>query len=125
MKRLKTSEQVNQNMSYEYKLVFDDASAAQHVMSTIKRSEVCIRAENGDVYLKDKSLNNRAEYDIRLIDEGDASLWLQVNVKSVDLYELVRETLSGKPFKCFEDGDAESEVELNEAFRLNTLLNPL
>ncbi|MEQ9970597.1 hypothetical protein ABRP72_15630 [Pectobacterium carotovorum] len=119
MKRLKTSEQVNQNMSYEYKLVFDDASAAQDVMRTIKRSETCIRAENGDVYLKDKSLNNRAEYDIRLIDEGDGSLWLQVNVKSVNLYELVRETLSGKPFKCFEDGDAESEVELNEAFRLN------
>ncbi|GKX46874.1 hypothetical protein [Pectobacterium carotovorum] len=125
MKRLKTSEQVNQNMSYEYKLVFDNASAAQDVMRTIKRSETCIRAENGDVYLKDKSLNNCAEYDIRLIDEDDGSLWLQVNVKSVDLYALVRETLSGKPFKCFEDGDAESEVELNEAFRLNTLLNPL
>ncbi|WP_248465343.1 hypothetical protein [Pectobacterium versatile] len=75
--------------------------------------------------MKDTSLNNRAEYDIRLLDEGDGSLWLQVNVKSVDLYALVRETLSGKPFKCFEDGDAESEVELNEAFRLNTLLNPL
>ncbi|MBA0175377.1 hypothetical protein [Pectobacterium carotovorum] len=125
MKRLKTSEQVNQNMSYEYKLVFDNASAAQDVMRTIKRSETCIRAENSDVYLKDKSLNNCAEYDIRLIDEDDGSLWLQVNVKSVDLYALVRETLSGKPFKCFEDGDAESEVELNEAFRLNTLLNPL
>ncbi|MBQ4770898.1 hypothetical protein [Pectobacterium versatile] len=125
MKKLKISEQVNQNMSYEYRLVFDDASAAQDVMSTIKHSETCIRAENGDVYLKDTSLNNRAEYDVRLTHEDDGSLWLQVNVKSVDLYELVRETLSGKPFKCFEDGDAESEVELNEAFRLNTLLNPL
>ncbi|MEQ9773326.1 hypothetical protein ABRQ03_21085 [Pectobacterium jejuense] len=105
-------------MSYEYKLVFDDASIAQQVISTIERSEACIRAENGDVYLKDKSLNNRAEYDIRLIDEDDGSPWLQVNVKSVDLYALMRETLSGKPFKCFEDGDAESEVELSEAFRL-------
>ncbi|MDX6916041.1 hypothetical protein R9X49_13080 [Pectobacterium carotovorum] len=104
-------------MSYEYKLVFDDASTAQHVISTIKRSEACIRAENGDVYLKDKSLNNRAEYDIRLIDEDDGSLWLQVNVKSVDLYALMRETLSGKSFKCFEDGDTEDEVELSEAFR--------
>ncbi|MCA6965539.1 hypothetical protein ACI51Z_02340 [Pectobacterium carotovorum] len=73
MKRLKTSEQVNQNMSYEYKLVFDDASAAQDVMRTIKRSETCIRAENGDVYLKDKSLNNCAEYDVRLIHEDDGS----------------------------------------------------
>ncbi|WP_113626387.1 hypothetical protein [Pectobacterium peruviense] len=106
-------------MSYEYKLVFDDASAVQHAMSTIKRSEACIHAENGDVYLKDKSLNNRADYDIRLIDEDDGSLWLQVNVKSVYLYALVQETLGEKSFKCFEDGDAESEVELNEAFRLN------
>ncbi|WP_350238362.1 hypothetical protein U1R68_18880 [Pectobacterium colocasium] len=105
-------------MSYEYKLVFDDASAAQHVMSMIKRSKACIRAENGDIYLKDKSLSNHADYDVRLIDEGDGSLWLQVNVNSVDLYALVRETLRGKPFKCFEDGDAEDEVELNEAFRL-------
>ncbi|RJL23718.1 hypothetical protein [Pectobacterium polaris] len=105
-------------MSYEYKLVFDDASTAQHVISTIKRSEACIRAENGDIYLKDKSLNNRAEYDVRLIDEDDGSLWLQVNVKSVDLYALMRETLSEKSFKCFEDGDTEDEVELSEAFRL-------
>ncbi|WP_323611572.1 hypothetical protein [Pectobacterium versatile] len=125
MKKLKISEQVNQNMSYEYRLVFDDASAAQDVMSTIKHSETCIRAENGDIYLKDTSLNNRAEYDIRLTHEDDGSLWLQVNVKSVDFYVLMRETLSGKPFKCFEDGDVESEVELSEAFRLNTLLNPL
>ncbi|MEQ9914555.1 hypothetical protein [Pectobacterium polaris] len=105
-------------MSYEYKLVFDDASTVQQVISTIKRSEACIRAENGDIYLKEKSLNNRAEYDVRLIDEDDGSLWLQVNVKSVDLYALMRETLSGKPFKCFEDGDTEDEVELSEAFRL-------
>ncbi|MDG0799767.1 hypothetical protein [Pectobacterium polaris] len=105
-------------MSYEYQLVFDDASTAQHVISTIKRSEACIRAENGDVYLKDKSLNNRAEYDVRLINEDDGSLWLQVNVKSVDLYALMRETLSEKSFKCFEDGDTEDEVELSEAFRL-------
>ncbi|MBN3199310.1 hypothetical protein H5A20_11370 [Pectobacterium brasiliense] len=106
-------------MSYEYKLVFDDASTAQHVINTIKRNEACIRAENGDVYLKDKSLANSTEYDVRLIDENDGSLWLQVNVKSVDLYALMRETLSEKSFKCFEDGDAENEVELNEAFRLN------
>ncbi|WP_174869102.1 hypothetical protein [Pectobacterium polaris] len=105
-------------MSYEYKLVFDDASIAQQVISTIKRSETCVRAENGDVYLKDKSLNNRAEYDVRLIDEDDGSLWLQVNVKSVDLYALMRKTLSEKSFKCFEDGDTEDEVELSEAFRL-------
>ncbi|GLW39769.1 hypothetical protein Pcaca04_37050 [Pectobacterium carotovorum subsp. carotovorum] len=112
-------------MSYEYKLVFDNASVAQHIMSTIKRSEACIRAENGDVYLKDNSLNNRADYDVRLTDEGDGSLWLQINVKSVDLYVLVQETLSGKTFKCFEDGDTEDEVELSEAFRLKVLPNPL
>lgn len=105
-------------MSYEYKLVFDDTSIPQRVMNAIKSSGACVYAENGDVYLKDKSLDNNAAYDIRLIYENENTLWLQVNVKSANLYTLVLNTLSDNVFKCFEDGDAESEVELNEAFRL-------
>lgn len=105
-------------MSYEYQLVFDDVSIAQHVINTLGRSGACVHAENGDVYLKDKSLDNNAAYDIRLIYENESTLWLQVNVKSANLYTLVLNTLSDNVFKCFEDGDAESEVALNEVFRL-------
>ncbi|MEQ9946773.1 hypothetical protein [Pectobacterium aroidearum] len=105
-------------MSYEYQLVFDDVSIAQHVINTLGHSGACVHAENGDVYLKDKSLDNNAAYDIRLIYENENTLWLQVNVKSANLYTLVLNTLSDNVFKCFEDGDAESEVALNEVFRL-------
>ncbi|MBN3125782.1 hypothetical protein [Pectobacterium brasiliense] len=105
-------------MSYEYQLVFDDVSIAQHVINTLGRSGSCVHAENGDVYLKDNALNNNDEYDVRLIYENENSLWLQINVKSVNLYTLVLNTLSDSAFRCFEDGETENEVELNEAFRL-------
>ncbi|MBN3135884.1 hypothetical protein [Pectobacterium punjabense] len=105
-------------MSYEYKLVFDDTSITQRVMNAIKNNDACVHAEHGDIYLKDRALNNNTPYDARLIYGNENSLWLQVNVKSANLYALVLNTLSDSAFKCFEDGDAESEVELNEAFRL-------
>ncbi len=57
-------------MSYEYKLIFDDTSITQRVMNVIK--------------------NN----DARLISGNENSLWLQVNVKSANLYELVLNTAS-------------------------------
>ncbi|MBX8514912.1 hypothetical protein K5D69_09415 [Pseudomonas cichorii] len=109
-------------MSYEYRLVFDDATTAQHVIGVVEASSACIRAESGDVYLKDKFLNSRAEYDARLTYEGKTSLWLQVNFKSMDLYALVQKALSGRHFRCLEDGDEGDEVELNEAFRIKSSL---
>ncbi|GKW26340.1 hypothetical protein PEC311524_39340 [Pectobacterium carotovorum subsp. carotovorum] len=57
-------------MSYEYKLIFDDTSITQRVMNVIK--------------------NN----DARLISGNENSLWLQVNVKSANLYKLVLNTAS-------------------------------
>ncbi|TKY81635.1 hypothetical protein EDI29_14680 [Pectobacterium polonicum] len=57
-------------MSYEYKLIFDDTSITQRVMNVIK--------------------NN----DARLISGNENSLWLQVNVKSANLYELELNTVS-------------------------------
>ena len=107
-------------MSYEYRLVFDDAASAQHVMDSLKSNDACIKAQALEVCLKDRELQTLAEYDARLIQEGDRSLWLEVNFRSLNLYNLVQGALSGRVVKCFEDGDWDDEVTLKEAFRIKT-----
>ncbi|MBK3463845.1 hypothetical protein [Pseudomonas sp. MF6776] len=105
-------------MSYEYKLVFGDSSTAQHVIDEVKESSSCVRSHNGDLYLKDHSLNSSGDYDARLIYEDERSLWLQVNFQSAALYALLKAALDGRDFRCFEDGGEDEEVDLNEAFRV-------
>ncbi|VVP99300.1 hypothetical protein PS925_02143 [Pseudomonas fluorescens] len=105
-------------MSYEYKLLFDDSFIAQHLIDVVKTSSACVRAEEGDLYLKDYSLNSSGAYDARLINGSDGSLWLQVNFQSAELYALLKTALNGRNFRCLEDGDEDEEVGLNEAFRV-------
>lgn len=105
-------------MSFECKLIFDDSSTAQHVIDVVKASSACVRAEEGDLYLKDHSLNSSGAYDARLINGGDGSLWLQVNFQSTELYTLLKTALNGRRFRCLEDGGVDEEVGLNEAFRV-------
>ncbi len=105
-------------MSYEYKLIFHDSSTAQHVIDVVKASSACVRAEVGDLYLKDLSLNSSRAYDTRLIYGDDKSLWLQVNFQSAELYALLKTALNGRNFRCLEDGDEDEEVGLNEVFRV-------
>jgi hypothetical protein len=105
-------------MSHEYKLVFDDNSTAQHVIDIVKASSACVRSGDGDLYLKDHSLNSSGAYDTRLIYGDDESLWLQVNFQSAELYALFKTALNGRNFRCLEDGGEDEEVGLNEAFRV-------
>lgn len=105
-------------MSYEYKLVLDDNSTARHVIDVIESSSACVYAEDGDLYLKDYSLNSSGAYDARLIYGDDESLWLQVNFQSAELYTLFKTALKGRNFRCLEDGGENEEVGLNEAFRV-------
>lgn len=107
-------------MSYEYKLVFDDSFTAQHVIDEVGASSACVRAEKGDLYLKDHSLNSSGDYDARLIYGDEKSLWLQVNFQSAELYAVVQKALSGRSFKCLEDGEEDDDVGLNEAFRVDS-----
>jgi hypothetical protein len=105
-------------MSYEYRLVFDDGDSAQHAIDALRLSDACVRSHAQDVYLKDQGLNTLAEYDVRLMREGDQSLWLEINFRSINLYNLVQEALSSAVFRCFEDGDWDDETTLKEAFRI-------
>lgn len=104
-------------MSHEYKLVFGDTTSASKVMKKIKGSDACIRAQqSGDLYLKDQSLNSSADYDARLIYESGSVLWLQVNFKSLNLYQTLLSALGDSDYRCLEEGD--DEVPLKDAFRI-------
>lgn len=105
-------------MSYEYRLVFVDSTSAQHVMDVLKASAACSKAQGPEVCLKDRDLKTLADYDVRLTKEDEKSLWLEVNFRSSDLYRLLQEALSGRPVRCFEDGDQDDEVTLQEALRI-------
>lgn len=107
-------------MSYEYRLVFDGTILAQDVIKSLILSEACVKAQAREVYLKDQELKTPAEYDARLIQEGDQSIWMEINLKSVNLYKLVYSSLSGGVVRCYEDGDLDDEVSLKEAFRIKT-----
>jgi hypothetical protein len=104
-------------MSYECKLVFDDTTSASNVMKKVGGSGACVRVQqSGDLYLKDQSLNSSADYDARLIYESESVLWLQVNFKSLSLYQAMLPALGDSNYRCLEDGDDDEEVPLKEAF---------
>ncbi|WP_025113564.1 hypothetical protein [Pseudomonas sp. H1h] len=105
-------------MSYECKLVFDDTTSASKVMKELEGSGACVRVQQpGDLYLKDQSLNSSADYDARLIYESESVLWLQVNFKSLSLYQTMLSALGGSDYRCLEDGDDDEKMPLKEAFR--------
>jgi len=105
-------------MSYEYRLLLDSTISAQHFMNSLMVSEACVKAQAREVYLKDQELQTPAEYDARLIQEGNQSIWMEINLKSVNLYRLIHSSLSGGVVRCYEDGDLDDEVSLKEAFRI-------
>ncbi|MBT9264124.1 hypothetical protein KKQ10_04530 [Pseudomonas sp. MG-9] len=109
-------------MSYEYKLVFDDTTSASKVMSEVEGSDACVRVQPGDLYLKDRSLNSSADYDARLIHENESVLWLQVNFKSLSLYQTMLSALGDSAYRCLEDGEEDEEVQLKEAFRIKGIV---
>lgn len=105
-------------MSYECRLVFDDADSVQYVINSLKSSDACIKTQEQGVCLKDRELQTLAEYDVRLIQENDRSLWLEVNFRSLNLYNLMQEALGSGVVRCFEDGELDDEVTLKDAFRI-------
>ncbi|WP_207864018.1 hypothetical protein [Pseudomonas sp. 58(2021)] len=106
-------------MSYDCKLVFDDTTSASKVMKKVGGSGACVRVQQpDDLYLKDQSLNSSADYDARLIYGSESALWLQVNFKSLSLYQTMLSALGGSDYRCLEDGDDDKKVPLKEAFRI-------
>jgi ribosomal protein S6 len=105
-------------MSYEYRLLFADASSAQQVTDVLKASAACVTAQGREVCLKDWGLKTFADYDIKLTKEDEKTLWLEVNFRSRDLYRLLQEALNDRLVKCFEDDDLDDGVTLKEALRI-------
>jgi hypothetical protein len=107
-------------MSYEYRLIFDHTASLEDVMDLLKSSDACVRAEKFEIYLKDLELKTLAEYDAKLTQDSDQSLWLEVNFKSINLYNLIQKILNNRSIRCFENGDLDDEATLKEAFRIKT-----
>jgi len=105
-------------MSYEYRLVFDDPSLMQSVIGSLKSSGSFVEGNEQEIFLKDQLLQSHAEYDARLILEGDLSMWMEVNSKALGLHDLMMNSLKGGVARCYEDGDLHDEVSLKEAFRI-------
>lgn len=111
-------------MSHEYRLVFPNVLTARCLMSALRVSEYCVRADQEFVYLKDCVSKTEANYDARLSYDDQNSLWLEVNFRSLALYDLVRTALDNEPYKCLSDGEINEEVALSEAFQLRNLHIP-
>ncbi|WP_153787806.1 hypothetical protein [Pseudomonas sp. EMN2] len=105
-------------MSYEYRLVFDDPAALQRVIERLRTSQTHVEESEGVVCLKDQKQSTLAVYDVRLTRLDSLSAWLEVNFRSLELYELFSTSLAGANVRCFEDGDFDDEVTLREAFRI-------
>lgn len=102
-------------MSDEYRLVLADESICQHVMDFLKSSAFYVEYYEGSVYLKDWSLKNGAHYEVRVIQEDRHSLWLQVNLRTPALHDLLKAAVGEAPYECLEDGDLDHEVSLHDA----------
>lgn len=50
-----------------------------------------------------------------MIQEDRHSLWLQVNLRTPALHDLMKAAVGGEPYRCLEDGDLDSEVSLRDA----------
>jgi hypothetical protein len=105
-------------MSHEYKMVCSNDLITRRIMEALRLSDFCVRADHEFVYLKDLITRTDADYDARLSHDHPNSLWVEVNFKSLTLYDLVRDALDGAPCKCFSDGDLNDEVTLGEVFQL-------
>lgn len=108
-------------MSYEYRLVFVDNLSAQDVIDFVRSSGFYIRGCGDFIYLKEPSVKSEAPYDIRIIQEGNNSIWLEVGFRSPGLYGLLRSAIGDHQYVCLEDGDPNYEVPLYEAFRLKQI----
>jgi hypothetical protein len=106
-------------MSHEYKLEFTSETMTGHVLDVLRQSDSCVAADDKFVYLKDRVLKTEAIYDVRMSHEGQRSLWLDVNFKSLALFDVVRTAIGECQFRCLEDGDVDNEVTLSEAFLIS------
>ena len=105
-------------MSYEYRLVLADERVCQHVIHFVKSSACYVEQQDGSIHVKDWSVNNGAAYDARVFQEDDCALWLEVNLRSPVLYELLKAAIGDELYKCLEDGDLDNEVSLHDALGL-------
>lgn len=103
-------------MSYEYRLLFDDPHCARQVMQRLRSSADCVRAEEQVVQIKDPALVSGADYDLCLTVESEHALWLELLFKTPALYGWLQGALQGCSFRCFEDGDLDDEVALDQVF---------
>jgi hypothetical protein len=111
-------------MSHEYKLEFSSETMTGHVLDVLKQSDSCVAADEEFIYLKDRVLKTEAIYDVRMSHEGQRSLWLEVNLNSLALCDVVRAAIGEYQFRCLEDGDVDNEVTLSEAFLIRNIAQP-
>jgi len=111
-------------MSHEYKLEFTSETMAGHVLDVLKQSDSCVAADEEFVYLKDRVIKTEAIFDVRMSHEDQRSLWLEVNFKSLALFDVVRAAIGECQFRCLEDGDVDNEVILSEAFLIRDITRP-
>jgi hypothetical protein len=111
-------------MSHEYKLEFSSETMTGHVLEVLKQSDSCVAADEEFIYLKDRVLEIEAIYDVRMSHEGQRSLWLEVNLNSLALCDVVRAAIGEYQFRCLEDADVDNEVTLSEAFLIRNIAQP-
>lgn len=111
-------------MGHEYKLEFTSETMTWYVLGVLKQSDLCVAADDEFVYLKDRVIKTEAIYDVRMSHEGQRSLWLEVNLTSLALCDVVRAALGDCQFRCLEDADVDNEITLSEAFLIRNIAQP-
>ena len=111
-------------MGHEYKLEFTSETMTWYVLGVLKQSDLCVAADEEFIYLKDQVVKTEAIYDVRMSHEGQRSLWLEVNLKSLALCDVVRAAIGECQFRCLEDGDVDNEITLSEAFLIRNIAQP-
>ncbi|NBF09543.1 hypothetical protein [Pseudomonas sp. Fl4BN1] len=109
-------------MGYEYCLVFDEPLDVRQVMHRLRGSADCVRAAEQVVEFKDPGLGSSADYDLRLTFESDHRLWMELLFRTAALHKCLEPVLRGRRFRCFEEGDSDDEVALEQVFALGRIL---
>ncbi|MCU7648280.1 hypothetical protein [Pseudomonas piscis] len=105
-------------MSYEYRLVFDEPLGARQVLDKLRGSADCVQTAEQVVEFKDPDLGSSADYDLRLTFESDQALWIELLFRTAALHECLDRALRGHLFRCFENGDSDGELALEQVFAL-------
>lgn len=102
-------------MSHEYFLTFEEASASQQFIDTIRQSPMACIVDDQETTLKDQNPSDWS-YDYRLIRESATQIYLEIAMPSKDIDAWLLSLLLNQQVTCTEPDDDDA-IPLRDVLR--------